>query len=305
MGTRNPEGEAVRAAMRRLVGSATVMASRAITLEGRPFHYLEGGAGFPLVLVHGAGGGSANWYRLFPALARRFRVLAPDLPGFGLSAASTAVFPMGRMVARLLADWLLRIGIESCALVGTSFGGLAALRLVQSGRVRVKCLVLVDSAGLGRAIHPLIRVAGARLLSGWAVRPSRTALAWLFHRLLIAREATIPPAEAAALMHYLHASAVAADARLLARAYELFTDWRGQREFLSDAELRALALPVAVLWGARDRLLPCRHGKRAAECIPEAQLQVLPGVGHSPNWEAPEAVLESILVQTRDVASTP
>src|SRR5687768_1689838 len=113
------------------------------SISGRRLHYLESGEGRPLLLLHGAGGGAANWYRLFAPLARRWRVLAPDLPGFGFSDPIEPSAPLGEQVAQILAQWLQSLDVRQAHVVGTSFGGLAALRLTQF--FDVKKIVVTDS----------------------------------------------------------------------------------------------------------------------------------------------------------------
>src|SRR5512141_1344414 len=73
--------------------------SRYVTAADTELHYLEAGAGDALVLLHGAGGGAANWYRLIGPLAQRFRILSFDLPGFGFSSSIEPRPPLGQHVA--------------------------------------------------------------------------------------------------------------------------------------------------------------------------------------------------------------
>src|SRR5690606_40495544 len=103
------------------------------------------------------GGGAATWYRIIGPLSRECRVLALDLPGFGLSGPAAPAVPLGGYVAGVVEEWLSRIGVERCTLVGTSFGGLAALRLAQRRPERVVRLALLDTVGLGRDLPALVR----------------------------------------------------------------------------------------------------------------------------------------------------
>src|SRR5688572_26558203 len=105
-------------------------------LQGRRFHFLESGDGPPLLLLHGAGGGAANWYRLIPALSQTHRVIAVDLPGYGFSEAIEPARALGRQVAALVAEWIGQLGLRQVSVIGTSFGGLVALRLAEIADVR-------------------------------------------------------------------------------------------------------------------------------------------------------------------------
>jgi pimeloyl-ACP methyl ester carboxylesterase len=291
------------AAMERLLTLAAVQAqSRVIKVAGLRLHYLEAGQGPPIVLLHGASGGSANWYRLMAPLACTHRVLALDLPGFGLSQALEPRAPLGVQVAELLEHWLDEIEVQRTTVLGTSFGGLVAVRLAQRAQPRICALGLLDSVGLGRELSLAVRLAGVPPLAALALRPSRWGVRWQFRELMVAQHDRLAPAHVDALLEYLFQSATVADGSRLARALALFADLRGQREVLTDDELRALRLPVLIIWGERDRFLPVQHGRRAAALVQGARLRIIPGAGHSPNWEAPEAVLECLSAFLRNDA---
>lgn len=259
-----------------------------------PIHHLEDGAGSPVVLLHGGTGGGANWFRLLAPLAASFRVLAPDMPGFGLSPHGTPVAPLGRSAAVLLDEWMGEQRVEGALVVGTSFGGLAALRLAQYAPSRVARLLLLDAAGLGREIHPLVRLATAPGLPATGMRPTRFGTWLMFNRLLTTDRSELDDEQQAALLDYLHASARSAGTRYLAATLRHFASPSGQREVLTAAELRALPQPVAVVWGERDRFLPVAHAHAARRSCARATTLILPGVGHSPNWEAASAVVAAI-----------
>lgn len=293
------ESEAARRAvvrsMDRLLALGDVEASsRFVDAAGSRLHYLEAGRGEPLILLQGAGGGAANWYRVMGPLARRFRVLALDLPGFGLSAPIPVRAPLGVAGADIVASWLQALGIDRCDVVGTSFGGLLALRLAQRARL-VRRLGLLDSAGLGQAVPLSVRMTAIPGVAELAMRPSRWGTKWLFRRLLTTERRGLPAEQQEALIDYITSSAAAGEAHAMAGSLRLFTGLVGQREVLSDEELNRITQPTLIVWGALDPFLPAEHGARAAELIPGASLRVIPGTGHSPNWEMPEVLLELLL----------
>jgi pimeloyl-ACP methyl ester carboxylesterase len=272
------------------LGGASVR-STVTDLPGGAIHHLEAGAGPPLVLVHGASGGGANWYRVIGTLARRFRVLAPDLPGFGLSPARPTHAPLGRRAAEHLAQWLGALGTQPAFVMGTSFGGLAALRLVQLRPERVRGLVLLDSVGLGRRIAWSVRLAALAPFAPLVRRPSRRSTAFLLDHLMIDGPGALPAAHRSALIDFLYAVEHAGAAELLARTLAHFVAPGGQREILHHAELAAVTARTLVVWGERDRLLPPAHGHRTAAAMPHARFEMIGGAGHSPNWEAPDRLL--------------
>jgi len=124
-----------------------------VEIDGLPIRYLAAGEGPPLILLHGAGDNALDWRWVMPSLAATYRVYAPDLPGSPDSARPAAAYsPV--YFERFVVGFLDALGIERAAMVGNSLGGLIALRVALSEPARVTALVLVDSAGLGRAINP-------------------------------------------------------------------------------------------------------------------------------------------------------
>jgi pimeloyl-ACP methyl ester carboxylesterase len=258
-------------------------------------HYLEVGRGRPVVLVHGGGGGGANWFRVFGPLAERYRVLAPDLPGFGLSSWLEPGRQVGRTGAAWLGTWLDGLGVQGFDMVGTSLGGLLALRLAQRWPGRVGRLVLLSSAGLGRAVPWPVRMATLPGAGRWSLRPRRTGTRWLFERYLTSNRSQLNEARQEALVEYLYRSERTGEPGRMARALHAFCGLRGQHEIVSTGDLARVRTPTLVMWGGRDRFFPVRHGRRAAGHMARARFVVLPEAGHSPNWETP-AAFNSVLL---------
>lgn len=259
-------------------------------LDGRRLHYLASGSGEPLLLLHGAGGGAANWYRLISALSQRWRVIAPDLPGFGFSDSIDAEGPLGHQVAGIIARWLGSIGIDSTHVIGTSFGGLVALRLPQY--FPTQKLIAIDSVGIAQPMPWLLRLATLPGVARLVVSPTRPGTrAMLRHALTNTR---LPPQHEDALVDYLYASARRGDAAAMARAFVRFADLRGQRDVLSSAELHGLGDRLLLVWGERDNFLPVQDVARTAALAGCPEVRIIPAAGHSPNWENPEALLKMI-----------
>lgn len=277
--------------MRTLLDLAGVEAREEYTRlpHGDLFH-LERGSGRALVLLQGAGGGAANWYRLMGPLSEGRRVLAVELPGFGLSDPIEIRAPLGVRAAEVLGEWLsVRLRGEPFDLVATSFGGLVALRLAAELPLRGR-LVLINATGLGRGVCLPARLAGLPGLRALSRKSSRGGTALLLRHLLTTDRSRIPPAEERALIDYLWHTSRAGAGRMLADSLNHFAGVAGQREILSDAEFASITNRILILWGARDRFVPPDQGRRAAAVLPDARFELLDGVGHSPNWEDPDAV---------------
>lgn len=261
--------------------------------HGNLFH-LESGSGRPLVLLQGAGGGAANWYRLIGPLSQERRVLAPELPGFGISDRIAVREPLGGSAAEVLREWLAaRIGEEAFDLVATSFGGLVALRLAERTPLMER-LVLLNATGLGRGVCLPARLASLPGMRRITSAPSRAGATLLLRLLLTSDRSRLDAAQERALVEYQWRTARAGAGSVLAESLRYFAGLRGQREVVTPAELARIRIPVLILWGTRDRFLPLRHGRRAAAALADGRFTTLEGAGHSPNWEDPEGVLAHV-----------
>ncbi|MCM3876434.1 MAG: alpha/beta fold hydrolase, partial [Thermoanaerobaculia bacterium] len=122
-----------------------------------------------MLLLHGIAGSSATWDAVLPRLAERHDVLAPDLLGHGESAKPPGDYSLGAY-ANVLRDLLEALGENRVTIVGHSLGGGVAMQFAYQFLERCERLVLVDSGGLGREVHPLLRAAalpGAELVLPW------------------------------------------------------------------------------------------------------------------------------------------
>lgn len=169
-----PAGEQVRA---RLVAGLPVAESRR-ELAGISTAVLEGGAGEPLVLLHGQGEFAATWAEVLPDLVGTHRVILPDLPGHGASGIGDRALDADRLVA-----WLGELVDRTCdtppVLAGHLLGGAIAARFAAAHGERIRGLVLVDSLGLAR-YRPSPRFALA--MTGFVVRPTERSRDRLFER---------------------------------------------------------------------------------------------------------------------------
>jgi pimeloyl-ACP methyl ester carboxylesterase len=268
---------------------------RAAEVKGVRMRYFVGGEGPPLVLVHGLGGAASNWVELVPLLLARHRLIVPDLPGHGGSAALPAISglqPFADRVA-LVAE---REGMLPALFVGHSLGGMVVLRLALRRPADVQGLVLAGAAGLS-----IGSFWGRELLSFvTSVRPGRLAgryRRWISRSPLLRR-----------LVFGL--VSVADPAGLTDRTVEgflspqlLHTDvdgaWRALRVDNPRQELEAVRCPVLVLWGAEDFQLPLDDAFEYTRRL-HARLRVIPGCGHLLIGERPDACADAIETFLRD-----
>lgn len=256
-----------------------------VEVDGLPIHYLVAGEGPPLVLLHGAGDNALDWRWALPALARTHRVYAPDLPGSDDSAKPAADYPPV-FFERVVAAFADALSVERATFVGNSLGGLISLRLALSEPARVERLVLVNSAGLGRAINPAFNSVnvpglGEAAIPFWRTRVGAYQRAWARAALLFARPGRVPR-EWLAEQCRLARSPGYLEARLT--ALRALVSSAGQREVLTD-RLPLLQSPTLVVWGARDRVFPEYQATGAISRLQEGTLALIPDCGHLPHVE--------------------
>jgi pimeloyl-ACP methyl ester carboxylesterase len=283
----------------------TVLRDRRITVDGVETQYLEAGAGPLLLLLHGHEQSATSWRWVIPALARTHRVLALSLPGHGESGPAADGHAPGADLAPFVAAFLVAVGAEApLDLVGHSAGGVIALRLTLADPTRIRTLTLVDSAGLGREVHPLLALDTLPVIGELAVMISRMpggdlARTTMSAAMLFAQPWRIP-AEFLTEQHALAGRPGQLEAST-AMARALFGP-HGQRQVLLD-RLPALTTPTLIMWGDRDYLLPVRQAHAAVNSLPHGQLSVFPDCGHLPHVEHPDrfaAELGTWLTAPRD-----
>ena len=233
-----------------------------VEADGFRIRYMEAGQGPALVHLHGAGG-----LRLSPAhdlLAKQFRVVTFEMPGFGASPENTKTQTMPELAATMAAA-CGKHGLDQYNLMGTSFGGKTALWLALQQPERVTGLVLESPA----AIRP----------EGGAPPPSSPeALA----RLLYAYPERQPPSPAP-------------DPAVLAKQQKLVGRLRGpNRDRDLETQLPQLKAPTLVVFGTRDRMIPPEMGHFYKELIPNSHLVLVYDAGHAIGAERPEAFVEVV-----------
>ena len=266
-----------------------------VEIDALPIRYLAAGEGPPLVLLHGAGDNSLDWRWVLPALARKHRVYAPDLPGSPDSARPAADYSPA-FFERFVADFVEALGIGRATFVGNSLGGLIALRLALSEPDRVTALVLVDGAGLGSAINPLftsvnVPLLGESAMPFWRTRAGAYQRAWGRTALLFAHPPRSVPSEWLAEQCRLARSPGYLEAHLT--VLRALVSPLGQREVLVD-RLPSLKIPALVVWGERDRVFPCSQAKRAVARLQDGSLALIPDCGHMPHVECPDRFLGAL-----------
>jgi pimeloyl-ACP methyl ester carboxylesterase len=277
---------------------------RRVVVDGVNLQYLEAGSGPPLLLVHGHEQSATSWRWVIPVLARTHRVLALSLPGHGDSAPAVGGYAPGADLAPLVADFLDTLRVGPLHVVGNSVGGAVVLRLALADPARVRTLTLVDSAGLGREVHPLLALDTLPMIGELAIMISRmpggdVGRTSMSTAMLFAQPSRVP-AEFFTEQHALGRRPGQLEAST-AMARALF-DANGQREVLLE-NLPTLTMPTLVVWGGCDYVLPASHAEAAVGRLPQGRLALFADCGHLPHVECPDrfaSVLSEWLAEHHD-----
>lgn len=254
------------------------LVERQVTVDGQTTAYLERSGSEPaLVLVHGFGAQKDAWLDFAEALPQGRRVLIPDLAGHGDSPAQPGARYDGPRYAADLAAWLAEVGEGPVDLAGNSMGGLVATLVAIETPDAVRRLVLFDPAGVTgpdpSGLDSLVASGTNPLI------PTTRAEYDLLTSLVFATPPDLPG---------IARDVLAADARsrapFMRRLFAALNDTPGDLLAL----LPDLHQPVLLIWGAQDRVLSPSAAPLWADALPDARLEILPGIGHAPMMEAPD-----------------
>jgi pimeloyl-ACP methyl ester carboxylesterase len=274
--------------MRRMLVARGVE-SKVVPVSGQSVHMYElrgEGKGPPVVLVHGLGGSANGFAGVFFALRRRFsRVLAVDLPGHGFSEPYCGGPVCVRGQFGVLRDWCQQVVGEPAFVVGNSLGGAMVVNLAAEEPSLVRALGLIAPAGAALSQQAL-----ETLLASFAIETAAEARALtrrLFHK---------PPLPLMLFATELRKFYVTPTVQALA------AEARATRAYLAPEVLRGLSMPVLLLWGGSERLLPPETLEYYRAHLPaHAEVRVVEGFGHVPQVERPDELV-SHLVRFADSA---
>jgi pimeloyl-ACP methyl ester carboxylesterase len=268
---------------------------KSMMIHGDRVAYRDEGTGEALLLIHGMGGSSQTWRDVIPALAKKYRVIAPDLLGHGQSDKPRGDYSVGSF-AVLARDLLDGLGISEVTVVGHSLGGGIAMQFAHQHRQYCKGIVLISSGGFGDDVGRVLRLLslpGSELvLPMIASRPA--VMAGNALRALTGSEARFQ--QRPALSHRDHRQA-------FLRTLRSVVDFRGQAVSALNRLCFGADLPALIISGDADRVIPVEHARAAHARIPNSRLHVLAGVHHHPPTEQPATVaglIDDFLTKTHD-----
>ena len=242
---------------------------RTASFFGRDLRYYDIGSGPPLVLIHGIGGDADEWVFCLEALSAQHRVIALDLLGFGRSDKPAIEYNIAVFV-EVLDHFLRGLDIPRASLVGNSLGGWVAASFALRFPHRVDKLVLVSTAGVW---------AGPTDLPFDLHVSTHAHMRYVMERVFYDKSlATDELVELAYRQHLERGDGYT--------TVSLLQNLRDGRERLDDT-ISQLRMPVLVIWGEQDELIPVENARRIHELLPASRLEIVPQCGHLPALEKP------------------
>ncbi|HNB52107.1 MAG TPA: alpha/beta fold hydrolase [Anaerolineales bacterium] len=247
-------------------------------------YWAEGRQGSDIVLVHGLGGYAENWAKNFEALAGFHRVHALDLPGHGLSGKPLDAPYTIDFFAEFVRDFMQTMGIERAHLVGHSLGGAVTARFAARFPEKVETLVLVSSAGLGKEVDFPTRLLTIPGVGERIMTPNRAGIR-LFLKNLVYDPALV---DDALIDLQVHMALQPSAQTTLFKTLRAFSTFWGQKRPIYEANidsLTKLSLPLCLLWGRNDPIVPVAHAHSLAQRIPDLPLKIFASCKHLPMME--------------------
>ena len=280
------------------------------TIHGHRRAFRAGGHGPALLFVHGIGDCSETWRDLLPVFARDFTVVAPDLLGHGRSARPRADYAVAAYACGMR-DLLTVLGIDRVTVIGHSLGGGVAAQFAYQFPEMTQRLVLVACGGVGREVHPLLRLAaspGAEAFLPLATcAPVRSAVRRLTGTLTALDILGLADDLRYVLERYDRLRDHSARCAFL-RTLRSVVDYRGQVVTVLDRCYLAAGVPTMLIWGARDNVIPASHARHAHEQMPGSRLGIFAQAGHFPHHSDPcrfVAAVTDFLAETPDAQFNP
>jgi len=247
-----------------------------VNINGIEIAYIRKGSGKPLVLVHGYPLDHTIWNEILPLLESDFDVILPDLRGFGQSTTVESQYTIADM-AEDVAGLLDQLGIEKSAIVGHSMGGYVSLAFARAHPERVAGLGLVASQapadpperkqGRYEAAEEIVKTGVQPVAEGMPAKLTPDERVQAFVRGLIAAQ---------------HPAGLAGALKAMAERDD------------SSSILSSFQFPVVVVHGDVDELIPVQRAREVKAAIPNATLMELPGGGHMPMLEDPQATAAAL-----------
>lgn len=267
------------------------------TIHGYRRAYRVAGSGPAILLIHGIGDNSTTWSAVQSKLAQRFTVIAPDLLGHGKSDKPRADYSVAAY-ANGMRDLLSVLDIDRVTVIGHSLGGGVAMQFVYQFPHLVDRLILVGAGGVTKDVNVALRFASLPMGSE-ALALLRLPLV-LPTLQMVGRVAggffgsTRLGRDLPQVLRILNDLPEPTASSAFARTLRAVVDWRGQVVTMLDRCYLTQSVPVQLIWGSGDAMIPASHARMAHAAMPGSQLEIFDGSGHFPFHDDPDRFVEVV-----------
>lgn len=266
-----------------------------VTIHGHQRAFVKMGSGPAVLLLHGLGCDHTTWLPVIHKLARKYTVIAPDLLGHGASDKPRADYSVGGY-ANGMRDLLTVLNIDKVTVVGHSLGGGVAMQFGYQFPERTERIILVAPGGLGPEVTPMIRAVslpGFNELMGFLTLPGlrHLGIAGLHALARTGSSLTRDLDEVAAIYDSFKDPR---SRKAISHVVRAVVDTRGQLVTMIDRAYLTQAMPMLIVWGSDDRVIPVHHADTAAAVAPGAIVEVLGNSGHFPHKDHPERFVKIV-----------
>jgi pimeloyl-ACP methyl ester carboxylesterase len=263
--------------------------SKFIEIDGMQVHYRDEGKGFPIVLIHGTASSLHTWNDWTTALIKNFRVIRMDLPAFGLTGPNKNADYSIASYTQFLHQFLSKIKVEKCYLVGNSLGGNIAWNYAAENPEQIEKLILIDASGLptNKPQPAIFKMAKTPVLN--------SLFLYVTPQFIIRKN-----------MEQVYADKTKITDDLVTRYHKMALRVGNRQAFIDRAKtdfklgevanlekLKSIKTQTLLIWGAQDSWIPLDNGQRMDRILPNSQLVVLENSGHVPMEENP---IESLVI---------
>ena len=259
--------------------------------------YRIAGSGPALLLIHGIGDNSHTWQPVHSRLARHFTVIAPDLLGHGQSDKPRADYSVAAY-ANGMRDLLTVLDIDKVTVVGHSLGGGVAMQFAYQFPQLVERLILVGAGGVTKDVNIALRFAslpiGAEALTLLRLPLVLPTLQTVGRLLGTVVGSTGLGRDIPNMLRILADLPEPTASSAFTRTLRAVVDWRGQVVTMLDRCYLTESVPVQLIWGEQDAVIPVSHAKMAHAAMPGSRLEIFPQSGHFPFHDDPDRFVELV-----------
>lgn len=250
---------------------------------GYKMHYLQRGTGPDVLLLHGIGASFFVWRKIIPDLQKKYKVTALDILGFGKSDKPESFAYDLDSQCTMISEFIKKMGIQKCIVIGSSMGGMIALRLNETQPLIFYKTILISPA-YDPNLVPVSLNKVSFLSPIFSPLVNEQFVRQVLKRVYSNHELISPEIVQAYLEPYSDGQAISS----FVKSFALIKDPRVL------ADLTLVTTPTLVLWGEKDKIIPIKYAHKLKKIMKTAQLLIHPKAGHHTHEECPSWTLEKI-----------